>query len=85
MLRLSKFLHGETGRILMSIILGLGLASLFRRVCKGRNCVVQKAPPLEEIDDQIYKFQDKCYQYNAVSVKCNKNMSYVEMDDDDKK
>jgi len=85
MLRLSKFLHNGTGRILMSIILGLGLASLFRKVCKGRNCVVQKAPPLDEIDEQVYKFQEKCYKYSSVSVKCDKNMKSVEMDDDENK
>jgi hypothetical protein len=82
MLRFSKFLHGETGRILMSIILGLGLATLFRKACKGRNCVVQKAPPLDEIDGKIYKFQNKCYKYNSVSVKCDKNKKFVEMDDE---
>ena len=85
MLRLAKFLHGETGRILMSIILGLGLASLFRKVCKGRNCVIQKAPPLDEIDGQVYKFQEKCYKYSSVSVKCDKNMKPIEMDDDENK
>ena len=84
MLRLAKFLHGETGRILMSIILGLGLASLFRTVCKGRNCIIQKAPPLDDIDGQVYKFQDKCYEYNTKSVKCDKNMKSIEMDDETK-
>ena len=30
------------GKIIISIIWGLGLAALFRRVCKGRNCIVIK-------------------------------------------
>ena len=44
---LSKFVHSEIGRYLMSIILGLGLATFFRKMCNGKNCVISKAPPLE--------------------------------------
>jgi hypothetical protein len=78
MLRLSKFLHTETGRILMSIILGLGLATLFRRVCKGKNCIVYKAPPIDEIDDKVYKFGEKCYSYKNVSVKCDTKKQIID-------
>ena len=31
-----KFVHTETGRRLMSMLLGFGLASLFRTVCKAK-------------------------------------------------
>jgi hypothetical protein len=78
MLRLSKFLHTESGRILMSIILGLGLATLFRTVCKGKNCVIYKAPPIDEIDDNVYKFGDKCYTYKNISTKCDKTKKIIE-------
>jgi len=30
------------GKIIISVIWGLGLAALFRRVCEGRNCIVIK-------------------------------------------
>jgi len=80
MLRLSRFLHGETGRVLMSIILGLGLASLFKTVCKGKNCLVYKAPPLDDIDNKIYKFDDKCYSYKSVTTKCNNQEMFVDME-----
>ena len=70
MMHLSKFLHTESGKILMSIILGLGLATLFKTVCKDKNCIIYKAPPIDDIDDKIYKFQNKCYTYKNVSVKC---------------
>ena len=34
MLHLSKFIHTPTGKLIMSIIFGFGLASFFRKVCK---------------------------------------------------
>jgi len=55
----------------MSIILGLGLSSLFRTICKGTKCNIIKAPPMEEIDGQIYKFDGKCYEIQTNPIKCD--------------
>jgi hypothetical protein len=76
-MHLSKFFHTVTGKYMLSIILGLGLASLFRAVCKDKNCLVFKAPPLEEIKDKVYKYDNKCYKYNPVQVKCDKSKTIV--------
>jgi len=67
----NKFFENKTGRILLSIILGLGVASLFRQVCKDSNCLLFKAPPLKEIKDKIYKHDGKCYQYEMKAAKCD--------------
>ena len=55
-----KFVHTETGKIIMSILLGFGLASLFRTVCKDKDCLLFYAPPLDKIKDKIYKNSGKC-------------------------
>ena len=80
MLRLAKFLHGETGRILMSIILGLGLASLFRKVCKGKNCITYHASPIEETQDKIFKYGDKCYKFIPTNTRCDKAKKIYEFE-----
>ena len=74
-MHLDKFVHSSTGKILMSIILGIGLATFFRAVCKGRHCRVIASPPMEEIEDQTYKFNGKCYTFekNATDCEINKN------------
>lgn len=76
---LSKFVHTKTGRYLMSVILGFGLASLFRAVCKDKNCIIFKAPGADEIDDQIYKYDNKCYLYKSESIKCDASKKNVTM------
>lgn len=68
---LTKFVHSETGRYIMSILLGFGLATLFRQVCIGPNCTTYNAPPIQEIDDQTYKFDDACYKLQKSAVKCD--------------
>lgn len=74
---LSKFVNSVTGRNLMSIILGLGLATFFRQMCSGKNCIITKAPPLEEIEDKIYKFDNKCYKLEKNAEKCNNKKKVV--------
>ena len=41
---IGKILKSKHGKIIISIIWGLGLAALFRKVCEGRNCIVIKGP-----------------------------------------
>jgi len=72
-MRYEKFINSDTGRIVASIILGLGIATFFREICKGKHCVVTHALPMKEVDGQIYKYEGKCYKYSTSQVPCNKN------------
>lgn len=74
---LDKFINSYTGKIVMSILLGLGLATLFRAVCSGKDCRVIAAPPIEEIENQVYRFNNKCYNIEKSAVKCNSKKTIV--------
>jgi hypothetical protein len=76
-MHLNKFFHTQSGKYIMSVILGFGLATLFRTVCKGKNCILFKAPPLDEIKDKIYKYEDKCFKFTPTATKCNANKQTV--------
>jgi hypothetical protein len=76
-MHLGKFVHTETGKTIMSILLGLGLASLFRTVCKDKDCLLFYAPPLDKIKDKIYKSRDNCVKYSQVPTKCDDNVKTV--------
>ena len=82
-LHFSKFLKTQTGKYIMSILLGFGLATLFRKMCKGDNSVIFYAPPLDEIENKIFKQDGKCYQYNLVSSKCDTSKKSVLMEHKD--
>lgn len=84
-MHLGKFVHTPTGRIVMSILLGFGLASLFRTVCRNGNCAVFRAPPLEDFVDKIYRTnREKCVKYSLVPSTCSKdnNTKIIPFDDD---
>ena len=78
---LTKIIHTKYGRILLSILLGLGLASLFRKSCKHRNCMLFKAPHMNEIKKDVYKHDNKCYVFEHQSVECDPSKKIVEFKD----
>ncbi len=73
-----RLITGVFGRSIISILLGLGLATLFRKVCNDRNCLVFKAPKIDKIDNQIFEFDDKCYKFTKKATKCDNNKKTVD-------
>jgi hypothetical protein len=70
---IKKFLtaiHTTNGQYIISFILGMGIASLFRKVCKDRNCLVFKAPDFDEVTQNIYSYGDKCFSFKKEAVEC---------------
>jgi hypothetical protein len=59
------------GKILLSILLGLGLASIFYKTATYKNNIVFNGPVISEIDGTIFKHGEKCYKYSSNSAKCN--------------
>ena len=57
----------EINSIIISVIWGFGVASLFRKICKNK-CIVIKVP--NDVDDYIVK-DDKKKCYNFVKSNCN--------------
>ena len=77
---LKELLHSKNGKILMSVLLGIGVSTLFRKVCKERNCLIFKAPKFDKIKDKVYKFNDKCYTYTESLKPCNVSKHIVDFD-----
>ena len=75
---IDTFVSSDYGKIIISIIWGIGLASLFRKSCKGENCILFKGPPLDKIQDQIYEHEKNCYKFQEHSVKCGGKEKTVE-------
>ena len=68
---LKEFINSTRGRYVFSILLGLGLATLFRKACNSRDCLVFKAPTLSEIKNKFFKHNNNCYKFEEQTVSCN--------------
>jgi len=71
---------------LVSILLGFGLAAIFRPLCKGPDCLVIRGPPINDIRGAVYQFGAKCVEFDAKPIECPKKgeivetMSFIGMD-----
>jgi hypothetical protein len=71
----SHFIQSEVGIILLSLIWGLGLAVLFKKICVNRSngtCSVTefKVPDVSQIVGVKWKFGNKCYEFEPYPVEC---------------
>ena len=72
---IKDLLETRMGQIIISIILGLGLAAVFRQVCKGPNCVVVNSPDVNELEKYTYKLNDECFKYTPYPAACERERS----------
>lgn len=72
-MKLLDFMKTNQGRLVSSIILALGLASLLRLSFKNANMIIINGPPVEQTEGKIFSFDNKCYSYKTIASSC-KNM-----------
>lgn len=79
-MQIKALMSTPVGKILISVLLGLGLATLFRQTCKAKNCIRFAGPILNEIDGKIYKHGNKCYKYDVESSgKCDETKRVLDI------
>ena len=69
MVNFKRLLHTNTGRNIISLILGLGLATLFHKVCKDKDCILFSGPVISEVDGKIYKITKRHSMLGVVKFK----------------
>ena len=74
---LKRLLYGKYSKYVISAILGIGLATLFRKVCNDRNCLIFKGPKINLIEKKVFKHNNKCYKFKHESCSCNNNKKIV--------
>jgi len=70
MLKFIDFMKTKNGKIFVSIVLALGLASLLRLSFQNANMIIINGPPIEETEGKIFSFDNKCYSYKTVMTSC---------------
>jgi hypothetical protein len=68
--KLIDFMQTSKGRIVVSIVLALGLASLLKLSFQNANMIIINGPPVEQTEGKIFNFDNKCYAYKTVMTSC---------------
>jgi len=68
---LDRLLNSQVGIVLISIIWGLGLSTLFAHACRHRPCYIITGPPIKNTMSKYFNYgTEKCYQYYPIISKC---------------
>ena len=73
-----RIMHDYNAKYIISILIGLGIATIFRKSCKNNDCYVFKGPFTSEIKDHIYSYNNKCYKFIPKNIKCNSKEKQIE-------
>jgi hypothetical protein len=72
-----RLLNTPVGVLLISILLGFGIACLFRRVCTDGQCIHFQGAVIDR--DHIYEHDKKCFQYIPKSMSCNQSKKIIDV------
>jgi len=76
---LKRLLNTPIGVFLISVLLGLGLATIFYKACDGKQCIHFNGPMINEVDGKTYKFGEECYKYTFQSAPCDSTKNIIEL------
>jgi len=61
--------HKNVG-LLISCIVGFGLAALLRPMCKGPDCVILRGPPVSQLREAVFQVGSKCHEFKPKTTTC---------------
>jgi len=59
--------------VLLSVVWGIGLATLFASVANNRNCIIVRGELPSDIEQKVFQYPDlenKCYTYKSYMTPC---------------
>ena len=64
-------LNDKRFNIFFSFVVGIGLVCIFRPMCTGNDCNVNKAPTDKDFEKYVYKLGGgKCYEFKSEVIEC---------------
>ena len=63
-------LKSPVSGMVISFMFGIALVMVMAPICRGRNCIIVKAPPIHEVKDSVYQIGTKCYKFDTVALDC---------------
>jgi hypothetical protein len=63
-------LKSPVSGMVISFMFGIALVMVMAPICRGRDCIIVKAPPIHEVKDSVYQIGTKCYKFDTVALDC---------------
>ena len=62
---MDRLFKTKTGKVVLSVLWGLGIAALFYKVCENSGCFVMSEPTNPSVESHIYEFRNECFHGNS--------------------
>lgn len=70
MIQFRRLVGTPLGRVFMSLLLGLGIAALFRAKCVDRECIDFRGPVIDRVHGKVFRFgDDQCSRFLLVPAR----------------
>jgi len=77
MQKLKQLLYSKYSKIILSIVLGFGLATLFNKTCSNKSCYKYIAPDSDKVENNTWLYNNTCYRYKPQISSCDKNKEII--------
>ena len=77
-MNVKRLLYGRYSEYILAIILGFGLATLFRKACKDRSCLIFKGPKVDKMSNKTFKYDSKCYTFTPEIGGCHEKKQTID-------
>lgn len=63
-------LHKPVFGSIVSFMLGIAIVMVVSPICRGKDCMIVKAPPIHEVNNTVYHIASKCYKFETIQMDC---------------
>lgn len=72
---IKNIITNNIGALLVTIIIAVGIACIFRKSCVNDECITYVSPP--PMDGKSFKWKNNCYKYSKETVSCPSNQRVI--------
>ena len=76
-MNIHRLLYSAHSRLVISLLIGFGLATLFRKSCTNKKCLKFVSPSANRIKNKVYEFDNEYYKFVPKSVMCDPNKKTI--------
>jgi hypothetical protein len=80
MIKWETFLNQPGVMTLLSLLMGFGIAAMFRPLCNSPDCMVIRGPPVNDVRGSVYQFGKQCVEFTPKAIACPKDGSVPVVD-----
>ena len=65
--------------MIVSFLIGFGLAAMFRPMCQGADCILVHGPPVKDVLHKVYQMGERCVEFTTEVIDCPSKDSGIEV------